>query len=227
MKKEILVIVPSRSNGVGREKNVERFIQYWMFFTEGYSDICISLDDDDEHYYDRYEGVIYTVDPNVRLVPKLNRAALRFKDQYKYIAFFGDDHLIKTKWESQFLEFFNKNGGVGINYGNDLLQFDKLPTAVCMTTNIIDTLGYMIPPTLQHMYADNFWRDIGHATNTLKYFPEVIFEHLHPDIGKAPRDNQYGHAANVVSSDYAEYSTYLNNEQFTNDIIKINNLKTK
>jgi hypothetical protein len=225
MKNKILVVVPSRSNGVGREKNVERFIQHWMLFTEGYSDICISLDDDDEHYYDRYEGVIYTINPNERFVPKMNRAALAFKDQYECIAFFGDDHIIKSKWESEFLNFFKNNGGVGIAYGNDLLQFEKLPTAVCLTSNIVDTLGYMIPPQLLHMYADDFWRDIGISTNTLKYFPEIIFEHLHPDNGKANRDNQYNHAASVANQDRIEYHQYLNGQQYINDINKINNLK--
>lgn len=225
MKKEILVVVPSRSNGNNREANVERFIQAWEETTEGYSDLLVSIDDDDQHYYSRNPKAMYTIDPNVRFVPKLNRAALRFKDQYKAIAFFGDDHLIRTKWEVEFLTFFGENNDIGIAYGNDLLQYDKLPTAVCLTSNIIDTLGYMIPTQLQHMYADNFWLDLGKATNIIKYFPNIIFEHLHPDNGKAVRDAQYAHAAAVVGSDQYEYGLYLNNGQFQNDINKINNLK--
>jgi hypothetical protein len=227
MKKDILVVVPSRSCGNKREENVERFIKAWEENSEGYSDLLISLDDDDEHYYPRNPKVIYTVDPNVRFVPKMNRAALRFKDEYKCIAFFGDDHLIRNKWEREFLDYFDSNNGVGIAYGNDLLQFDKLPTAVCITSNIINELDYMIPTTLQHMYADNFWLDLGINTNIIKYFPHIIFEHLHPDVGKAIRDNQYNHAAAVVGSDHYQYGVYLNTSQFTNDITKINNLKNK
>jgi hypothetical protein len=227
MIKDILIVVPSRSKDNKREDNVDRFIAAWKEYTEGHSDLCVSLDDDDEHYYPRREGVIYTVDPNVRFVPKMNRAALRFKDDYKCIAFFGDDHLIKGKWEKEFLEYFDKNNGVGITYGNDLLQFDKLPTAVCMTSNMITTLGYMIPTQLQHMYADNFWIDLGRATNSIRYFPHIIFEHLHPDIGKAVRDPQYGHAAAVAGQDQYEYQQYLQGEQFRSDINKINNLKNK
>jgi len=225
MKKEILIVVPSRSNGNNRENNVERFIQSWEETTEGHSDLLISLDDDDDHRYFRNQKVMYTIDPNVRFVPKLNRAALRFKDHYKAIAFFGDDHLIKTKWESQFLEYFNDNNGIGIAYGNDLLQYEKLPTAVCITTNIINKLGYMVPTQLQHMYADNFWLDLGKSTSIIKYFPHFIFEHLHPDNGKAIRDAQYNHAAAVVGSDQYEYQMYINNGQFQEDINKINNIK--
>lgn len=225
IQKDILIVLPSRSNGSNREANVDRFISTWREFTEGHSDLCVSLDEDDEHRYPRHEGVLYTVDPNVRFVPKVNRAALRFKDQYTYIANLSDDFLIKTKWEREFINYFEERGGVGIVYGNDLLQQERLPTAVCMSSNIINTLGYMIPPQLQHMYADNFWKDIGTATETIKYFPDIIFEHVHPDLGKAPRDGQYLHAAAVAHTDQLEYYTYLHSTQYLNDITKLNNLK--
>lgn len=227
MKKEILVIVPSRSNGTGRERNVERFIQHWMFFTEGHSDLCISLDEDDEHYYERYKDVIYTVNPNERLVPKLNTASSRFVNEYKYIAFFGDDHVIKSHWETEMISYFKDNNETGIVYGNDLLQGERLPTAVCLSSNIIKELGYMIPPVLLHMYADNFWLDLGKQTNSLKYFPNIIWEHMHPDNGKADRDSQYSYAAHVVHLDRDAYQNYINNGSFQNDIEKINNLKRK
>jgi hypothetical protein len=227
MQKEILVIIPSRSAGTGREINVQRFIQHWMLFTEGHSDICICLDSDDEHYYSRYEGVKYTINENERLVPKLNRAAAKFKDQYKAIAFFGDDHIIKSKWEIEFLDYFEKNNGVGIAYGNDLLQYERIPTAVCLTTNIITELGYMIPTDLLHMYADNFWLDLGKHADCIKYFPNIIFEHLHPDNGKSNRDSQYVYAAATVRHDAAAYDKYINSKNFIIDINKIKRLQNK
>jgi hypothetical protein len=226
MKKDILILLPSRSNGNKREDNVERFIESWKNTTENISDLCILLDDDDEFRYKRHPEVLYSINPNVRFVPKLNKAALAFKDQYKYIANFSDDFIIKHKWESRFIEFFNNNGGVGIAYGNDLLQQENLPTAVCLTSNIISTLGYMIPPQLQHMYADNFWKDLGLATQILKYFPDIIFEHVHPDAGKTQRDDQYKYAAAVAMEDRHKYFLYLNNE-FSKDILKVQELKLK
>jgi len=66
MKKEILIIVPSRSNGSRRENNVDRFIENWLQYTEGYSDLLISLDEDDEHYYPRRDGVMY-IKINIKL----------------------------------------------------------------------------------------------------------------------------------------------------------------
>lgn len=226
MKEKILIILPSRSNGNNRENNVERFIESWREHTEGYSELCILLDDDDEYRYKKHPDILYYINPNVRFVPKVNKAALNFKDEYKYIANFSDDFIIRNKWELRFIEFFTNNDGFGIAYGNDLLQQEKLPTAVCITSNIINTLGYMIPPQLQHMYADNFWKDLGVNTKIIKYFPDIIFEHVHPDAGKAKRDSQYDYAAKVSLSDRNEYILYLDNE-FKNDVLKINKLIKK
>ena len=224
MKKEILIIVPSRSGNSVRYPNVDRFIENWKLNSEGQSDLCIALDDDDDHKYPRRADVIYEVNPRIRMIPTLNQIATKYKDQYKYIAFFGDDHVIQTPWETTFIEYFTENNGIGIAYGNDLLQGAKLPTAVCLTSNIVDKLGYMVPTNLIHMYADNFWLDLGHSLNIIKYFDDVIFEHIHPDNGKAVRDSQYADAASVAPYDQQQYQIYLNSIQRTNDINKINEL---
>jgi hypothetical protein len=154
----------------------------------------------------------------------LNQVAVKYKDEYKYIAFFGDDHVIQTKWESEFVEFFKSNNNVGIAYANDLLQGERLPTAVCLTSNIVDALGYMVPTNLVHMYADNFWLDLGRKLNIIKYFDNIIFEHIHPDNGKAVRDSQYMEANAVFSIDQQQYSHYVNSNKFNEDILKVKKL---
>lgn len=224
MKKEILIIVPSRSDNSVRYPNVDRFIENWKLNSEGRSALCIALDDDDDHKYPRRDDVIYEVNPRIRMIPTLNQIATKYKDQYKYIAFFGDDHIIQTQWETKFIEYFTENNGIGIAYGNDLLQGAKLPTAVCLTSNIVDKLGYMVPTNLIHMYADNFWLDLGLSLSIIKYFDDVIFEHIHPDNGKAVRDSQYVDAASVAPHDQQQYQIYMNSIQRTADINKIKGL---
>lgn len=224
MKKKILIIVPSRSGNSKRYPNVDRFIENWKINTQGLSDLCIALDDDDEHKYPKRDGVIYEINPRIRMVPTLNQIAIKYKDEYKYIAFFGDDHVIKTKWESEFINFFDSKGGIGIAYGNDLLQGEKLPTAVCLTSNIVDALGYMAPKNLIHMYADNFWLSLGKRLNIIKYFNNVIFEHLHPDNGKALKDTQYDESNSVFFVDQQEYNKYINSSLFDMDTQKIKKL---
>jgi hypothetical protein len=224
MKKEILIIVPSRSGNSIRYPNVDRFIENWKLNSEGLSELCIALDDDDEFNYPKHNGIIYDINPRIRMIPTLNLVSMKYKNDYKYICFFGDDHVIRTKWESEFINFFNSKNGVGIAYGNDLLQGERLPTAVCLTSNIIDTLGYMVPKNLIHMYADNFWLDIGKKLNIIKYFNHIIFEHLHPDNGKASKDSLYEESNSVFSIDKNEYHKYINSPQFNDDIQKIKKL---
>jgi hypothetical protein len=84
--------------------------------------------------------------------------------------------------------------GSGIAYGNDLLQGERLPTAAFMTSDIIRTLGWMCPPTLEHLYIDNAWLELGRAMGRLRYLPDVVLEHLHPDAGKAQQDQTYAEA---------------------------------
>ena len=224
MKKKILIIVPSRSGSSVRHPNVDRFIENWRLNSEGLSDLCIALDEDDEFKYPRREGVIYEVNPRIRMIPTLNKIAVKYKNDYEYISFFGDDHVIRTKWESEFINFFESKNGVGIAYGNDLLQGERLPTAVCLTSNIVNTLGYMVPENLIHMYADNFWKDFGKRLNIIKYFDKIIFEHLHPSNGKSSNDSQYEDSNSVISIDEKEYNKYIGGSQFEIDIQKIKEL---
>lgn len=222
--KQILVILPSRSGeNSDRSVNVQRFYDNWKSNSEGLSDICIALDEDDQHRYPRIQddSVFYEVNPRIRMIPTLNLIASKYADQYKYLAFFGDDHVILTNWESKFVSFFEENNNIGIAYGNDLLQGAKLPTAVCLTSTIVNKLGYMVPKVLVHMYADNFWIDLGRECGIIKYFEDVVFEHIHPDLGKADRDFQYVEAASVAPMDQTAYYQYVNSGGLLEDINKI------
>jgi hypothetical protein len=74
------------------------------------------------------------------------------------------------------------------------------------------------------MYADNFWLDLGRKLNIIKYFDNIIFEHIHPDNGKAVRDSQYMEANAVFSIDQQQYSHYVNSNKFNEDILKVKKL---
>lgn len=226
MNKKILIIVPSRSEGNGREKNIDRFIEGWKNNTEGLSDLLIALDDDDDHYYPRHGGVLYDVNPRIRMIPTLNLVANKYKDDYEMIAFLGDDHLIKSPWEKDFLSKHYDTQGFAICYGNDLFKGQSLATAVCLSSNIIKSLGYMVPENLVHMYADNFWMDLGNSMNALFYFNDVIFEHIHPDLGKTNRDSMYVESSSWFESDKIKYQEYIS-QKFYVDLLKVSDYKVK
>lgn len=212
-----LVILPSRS----RPDNVERCINA-LKENSVLSDFCVAIDDDQSDLYPRLDDVIYEVNPRLRMNGTLNLVANKYADKYKTIYFLGDDHLVKTKnWDRYLAEAINIKG-YGLAYGNDLLQGKNLATAVMMSTNIIQTLGFMAPPKLIHLFMDNFWMTLGLKINSLYYFDDVIIEHLHPYVGKAEMDAGYAEANSVEvgSADQKEFVRYLS-EEFEDDLKKV------
>lgn len=212
-----LVILPSRS----RPDNVERCINA-LKENSVISDFCVAIDDDQSDLYPRLDGVIYEVNPRLRMNGTLNLVANKYADKYKTIYFLGDDHLVKTKsWDRYLAEAINIKG-YGLAYGNDLLQGKNLATAVMMSTNIIEILGFMAPPKLIHLFMDNFWMTLGLKINSLYYFDDVIIEHLHPYAGKAEMDAGYvdANSEEVGSADQKEFVRYLS-EEFEDDLKKV------
>lgn len=106
-----------------------------------------------------------------------------------HVGFMGDDHRVRTRGWDQALT--DAAGPLGIAYGDDLLQGVELPTAVVMGADIVRTLGQMVPPTLQHLFVDDYWKALGLGCGRLRYVPEVVIEHMHPSAGKAEMDASY------------------------------------
>lgn len=132
-------------------------------------------------------GVLVT--PSTTMVEALNFAAIGYATTTPVaVAFLGDDHRPRTKgWDTAYLEALRELG-TGIVYGNDLLQGPRIPTQCAMTSDIVRALGFMAPPTLTHLFVDNFWKDLALAAGCLTYLPDVVVEHMHPVAGKAEWD---------------------------------------
>jgi hypothetical protein len=217
---EMLVIVPSR----GRPKNQERFLEYF-FKNSKISDICFVLDTDDESDYPRFDKVIYEILEPLMLNEKLNIVSNKYCNDYKFVAFIGDDHLLQTSaWDKILTEPLSET--VGISYGNDLYKKEELPTCAVLSSNIIKNLGYMAPPELKHSYIDKFWLDLGLAINNLNYFENVVWEHMHPDNKKTEVDKTYLRGWSSQSQDKENYSQYKNS-RFNNDVLKVQGINLK
>jgi hypothetical protein len=142
------------------------------------------------------------------------------------IAKLDDDHRPRTVgWDSQLLDAL-RDMGTGIAYGNDLFQGRALPTAPVLTADIVRALGFMAPPTLRHLYCDNFWRDLGVKADALRYLPEVVVEHLHPAAGKSEwtEGHQRVNTPQAYERDSAAYQTYLA-ASFDADVAKVRALR--
>jgi hypothetical protein len=131
---------------------------------------------------------LVTFDGHPTMIEKLNRCASSLVDEYPYLGFMGDDHLPRTEgWAWAVASALEESP---IVYCDDGHQGENLPTAVFMRSELVRRLGWMALPTVEHLYCDNAWLDLGKALGCT-YLPDVLIEHLHPHAGKAENDPQY------------------------------------
>lgn len=207
--RNLALLVPSRH----RPHNIAELIKA-CDETETESDLIVIVDDDDDSMDDYLQlGCdIFIVERNGKgMARPLNFAARHFQNKYRHFAFLGDDHRPRTKnWDVHFINVLDELE-TGLVYGNDLLQGERLPTAVAMTGNIVKALGGMVPPNMIHLYLDNFWLHLGRDLNAIRYLPDIIIEHLHPAAGKAQWDEGYRtvNAAEIYSADAKAFEDYI------------------
>ena len=216
----MMVIVPSR----GRPDNVLALRDAFRSTQGGAADLLFAFDEDDETMVtsEVLDKVDYVVGERLRLIGTLNLVALgAVEDEgYDYVGFMGDDHRPRTAgWDLKIREQL-KTMGTGIVYGNDLFQGANLPTAVFMTADIIGVLGYMAPPCLTHMFADNAWRAWGEGIGRFVYMPDVVIEHMHPEVGKAKTDDRYLDVWPYLALDRPKWDGYCQNE-LAGDLVKL------
>jgi hypothetical protein len=225
---DLTIICPSR----GRPWVVRDLGKTWIETITARSRLVFVVDIDDpmrDAYFQQNEH-----DFRILTAPETRRGmngALNwaFRELYKAgelgfaVGFFGDDHRPRTRgWDERYLEAL-RDLDIGFVYGNDLFQRENLPTQVAFTTNIGVALGYMAPPSLDHLNIDVVWKDWGLAIDRIRYLDDVVVEHMHPWAGKAKADKGY-RAVNsplVVRHDSAAYNEYHASGTFREDVGKL------
>ncbi|QBP30834.1 glycosyltransferase [Streptomyces phage EGole] len=185
--KRITVLIPTR----GRPENAQRLNEAIDTTADIEAVFCVDEDDEKlEEYLD--SGLPLRIGRRRRLVGTLNAMAEEYVDYCDIIGFMGDDVLPHTyRWDVEIANQFQRNM---VAYANDGWQGQGLPTAVFMDSDIVRKLGYMVAPTLIHLFADNYWKALGEGLGTLTYLEHVNMEHLHPFAGKAADDKTYQEA---------------------------------
>jgi hypothetical protein len=91
-----------------------------------------------------------------------------------------------------------------------------------MTSDIPLELGFFTLPRLQHLYADNFWLDLGKGLDRITYLPDVVIEHMHPGAGKAAHDEGYEFSGNyrLDQQDKKAYAKYCK-EELADDVLRV------
>lgn len=226
---DLLMIVPTR----GRPDSVPAIMQAWDD-TEATAHLLFAVDTDDPEVaaYRKHakrlkddDRVKFTFGKRRRLCGTLNQQAVKHASTYPVLAFMGDDHRPRTVgWDVRFVTCLSGGAaGPGVVYGNDLLQGEKMPTAVALTSDIVSTLGYMAPPALVHLCLDLVWLDWGKGIGRITYLEDLIIEHMHPANGKAPMDAGYEevNSSEQVSADSDAYYDYRDNGGLQADLDKL------
>jgi hypothetical protein len=229
MADDLLVIIPTR----GRPQAVPELVKAWDD-TGAIADLLFAVDTDDPEVaaYKKHAAALkdegrfrFTFGKRRRLVGTLNQQAVKAAKTYRFLAFMGDDHRPRTQgWDARFRECLS--GGPGIAYGNDLLQGEKMATAVAMTSDIVATLGYMAPPAFVHLCVDLVWLDWGRGMQRITYLHDLILEHLHPAAQKASMDAVYEecNSPQQVGADGAAYYEYRDGGGLEADLVKLRKL---
>jgi hypothetical protein len=74
------------------------------------------------------------------------------------------------------------------------------------------------------MFLDDAWKAWGEGMGRLRYLPDVVIEHLHPDAGKAPQDERYQEASAATSADAARWEQYRLGGELAADVEKLRGL---
>lgn len=219
------VIVPSRGRP---DAAVELATQF--AFTKATSRLVFAIDDDDpmgDQYIRALNVYPYTTVTRLdsrTMVEALNKAALSLADEHEFLAFMGDDHRPRTEhWDAMYAAALQFGAGVRMVYGDDLVQGRNLPTQIAMRSDVVRTLGHMAPTALTHLYVDNYWKDLGLATRSIRYLPQVVVEHVHPVTGKVPWDDGHTRVNDpaMYTRDADAYHTYVASGAFAEDVKKV------
>lgn len=216
----MIVIVPSR----GRPQNIAQLRTAFNETATGQPRLVLAVDNDDPRLAEYLAlGEETIVGDPTRLGPWLNLLGPRLAEDDGVVGFMGDDHRPRTNGWDQKIELAMTRSP-RIVYGNDLIQGPNLPTAVFMSSQIITTLGYMLPPGLIHLFIDNAWKAWGDRADCLTYLNDVVIEHCHPIAQKGVEwDEGYTNANNqaVESADSETFKAYCGRGQLDLDVAKI------
>lgn len=186
---KICVIIPTRK----RYLDFNLFASTWKRTTEGYSDVIVGIDNDDDTYEElinsqRYP-FIWERGPSRPLLHILNDLAVKYAEQYDVIGFLEDDCTFNTpKWESTIINKMKELGDTGFVWGSDMLNYDKVMGVPFINSNVIKRTGHITLPKFKTQFTDGYWLDLAKKLNTLAYIPEMVIEHRHFITGKRQKD---------------------------------------
>ena len=211
--KPLAVIVPS----MNRPAQLARLAGSFRDTVAGIdgTDLVVVLDQPYRHLYT--ESIPWWVHvyahPAAEAQPttvKVNWAARKLMDGYRYLMFCGDDHTCGTPgWNNILLGAVEAMGGTGIVYPKTE-RLPDLPEVWVESSDLVRALGWLALPVVRHYFIDNGAKDIGQAIGRYAYVPEAVLPHHHWSMPagmepRAERDECYDRAVSWFPADKLAY----------------------
>jgi len=137
------------------------------------------------------------------IVKKCNAAAKLASAKCIVVA--TDDTIPEIDWDEKIIESADWNTEVVLNTMDGTEEFDKrtyMVKTVILSKKRYKKLGYVLHPNFKHVYCDNFHTWISHKDDVVIKRKDIMFEHLHPSIGKSKIDQFYLNASTQEEYDY-------------------------
>ena len=183
-----ILICPTR----GRD-DLHRMLAASWLPTRQFSRLVFVVPEEQRAMYSTVAGCEYLYHPanGIRgMTEPLNWAAMQLVDQADALMALGHDTIIRTAdWEARVDSHISTKAVI---YPDDGIQHERLPTVAWLDARVVKALGYMAPPSIRHLYIDNFWHALGNNLESIKYLPDVLFDHIHPCVGKRAWDETTG-----------------------------------
>lgn len=227
---DLLIITPSR----GRPKNVARLLDSVHELRQLETHVYAAVDEDDpdvdqyQYVFDKagQDGDVLTVGSRKGLAEWTNEVAARKASDYRYLASFGDDHVPRTKgFDKALCRGIEDMGGTGFTYPWDGVRED-IPEAVVMSSDIVQALGWMCLPALQHFYVDNVWADLGQQAGCIRHLRAIAVDHINAASGRTAGDATYASSSTKLEADQKAYHEWRAG-QMARDVATITSLKDR
>jgi hypothetical protein len=214
--RDLLVVTPTRA----RPERIMRLASSINRTATAKTDLIVGLDDDDDTAAEVVEalkpyGVQCMRGPRAGLGPWSNTLVQAGFGDYKAYASLGDDHVPRTLgWDAECLSQLDAMGG-GYVVPNGLLS-PGLPEQVVISAPVVEALGWLCLPSLDHWYVDRAWYDFATITQRYRWLDKVMVEHW-----QDPSDQTGADAWATLEADRHVYATWLGSEQFAADVATV------